>query len=440
MIVTKKKTNKFTSAVSALTAAAAMTAAIFAGGVTSASVNGGSDIAIIGGADGPTSVFVTSNSIQIINGGNRVDTVNKPFIANNTIYLPLREMLNKAGLSNKDISYDNGCVEFYVRSEKPIEYRNELYDFWINRVRIDSAYVYIGGFSHGSTENDMLMRSPVLADGVTYVPYELFEKLSDSGQGVFDDLSVISDNDMDLMGKGYINENLNFSVELPLSWCGKYIAKENGNLVNFYHKKTYDKYGSGEIFSLMRLDKTVSQNELDSEEVQEPVRRKVVMQSGNSTFVVCVPGETQGEKWEDYEEFKAIQAETDFIGRSILPIVVSKDGQPKDPLCTVTEFFAAFEQGRYYIMENLCTEQCIETFFKYPDSVFGMEWAKLVDMSVNEKEYLKSSNDFNVMVNVEIKPAEISVFDETQSETTFFVRLIRQPDGRYLIDGFATGI
>lgn len=381
---------------------------------------------------------------RIIINGEEVELNNKSFVANNTLYLPLREMLNLEGIEDKDIIYDNGCVEFYIYSDAPIEYRTNFYDFWINRVRIGAYGAYIGGFSYGSTENDMLTRCPILKDNITYVPYEVFEKLADSGQNVFEGMSVTvcdkNGKNYQLVGKNYRNEELNFSIEIPLSWCGRYVINENDNIINFYQKATYEKYGTGELFSLIMVDKILSQEELDKEEVQEPIERRMVMQANNNTYIMLISGKTQGQVWENYDEFNDMRNDIDFIGNSILPIVIINDWQPHDPIDTVKIFFAAFEQGNFNIINSLCTQNCIDTFTRYPFGIFGMEWARLKNISVDTAEYLKSANDFNVFVDVEMEPAEISVFDKTQTETGFYVRLLRQPDGKYLIDRFATGL
>lgn len=69
-----------------------------------------------------------------------------------------------------------------------------------------------------------------------------------------------------------------------------------------------------------------------------------------------------------------------------------------------------------------------------------MTTASIQAMEIDPLEYAKSSNDFNVFVTVNMTPHEQSVFDPSQTSTSFYVILQRQPDGRYLIDEFATGL
>ncbi|MCH5185509.1 MAG: M56 family metallopeptidase [Oscillospiraceae bacterium] len=309
MIKNKRRTGKFMSVLSAVTAAAMLTSTVFASGVLSG---------------------FAGRTVRVTNGGKTVELKNKPFIENDTVYLPLREMLNAEGIS--DISYFNGYVEFLIYSEEPIEYRSLKYDFWINRVQIGSVYVYIAGHSHGSTENDEISEAPVLKDGVTYVPYDLFDKLKKSGQGVFEDMSVYD---------------------------------ENGNPIN------------------------------------NTVVGTVITDRNNK--------------------------------------IVFKSDDMKNPEDTVSAFFAAFSRKEFDIMRNFCTPDCISKFFG-AGYVFGMSEASLSEVTIDFTEYLKSSNDFNIFVTVNMTPHEISAFDPGETSASFYVMLQRQPDGRYLIDKFANGI
>ena len=111
----------------------------------------------------------------------------------------------------------------------------------------------------------------------------------------------------------------------------------------------------------------------------------------------------------------------------------------KNPEYTATNFFTNFESRDFEAMKRYCTDNCITAFFK-EDAVFGMKKASLESLDINPLEYAKSSNDFNILVNVGMEPAELSVFDPEQTQTSFYVCLVRQPDGRYLIDSFATGL
>ena len=109
------------------------------------------------------------------------------------------------------------------------------------------------------------------------------------------------------------------------------------------------------------------------------------------------------------------------------------------PEYTIDQFFYSFGTGDFENMKRYCTQNCTNTFFK-DDAVFGMKKANLTEMDINPLEYAKSSNGFNVFVSVNMTPSEESVFDPSETSTSFYVILQRQTDGRYLIDEFATGL
>ena len=237
MIKKSKKINKFMSVLSLFTALIMFSVTVCASGVLS-------------------SVIKEDYMIDIIMNGEKISLENKPFIEYNTIYLPLRELLNKEGIDNENISYNNGYAEFFVHSEEPINYRGEIYDYWINRVLIGSKYCYIMGHSQGSTENAELLRAPILKNDITYIPYDLILKLK--SQGIFEAFNVSVEGDslngLTVEGELYRNEEMNFSLEIPLDWVGKYGVEEKDNSVTFYNSKIYGEYGEemGMLFSIER--------------------------------------------------------------------------------------------------------------------------------------------------------------------------------------------
>lgn len=106
-----------------------------------------------------------------------------------------------------------------------------------------------------------------------------------------------------------------------------------------------------------------------------------------------------------------------------------------DPSYTVQGFFGAFETGDFEQMKAYCTENFVDQFFG-DGYCFGMTTATLTDMSVDPMEYAKSSNDFQILAHVDMTPHEDAVFGTDQTALSFRVSLLRQPDGRYLIDAF----
>lgn len=111
----------------------------------------------------------------------------------------------------------------------------------------------------------------------------------------------------------------------------------------------------------------------------------------------------------------------------------------KAPENTISGFFEAFSGSDFTRMKTYCTEHCAGTFFG-DGHCFGMAQAALSALEIDPLEYAKSSNDFNAFVTVSMTPHETSVFDPSEHATSFYVVLQRQPDGRYLIDDFVTGL
>ncbi len=111
----------------------------------------------------------------------------------------------------------------------------------------------------------------------------------------------------------------------------------------------------------------------------------------------------------------------------------------QNPEYTAMNFFYAFEDGDFEAMKQYCTQSCVSDFFG-DGYVFGMTTATLTDIQIDPLEYAKSSNDFVVTISVNMTPHENSVFAPDQTTTSFYLILQRQPDGRYLIDEFATGL
>lgn len=377
--------------------------------------------------------------ITVTNQGKEIELKNKPFIKYNTVYLPLREMLQTENID--EITYDNGMIQFFVYSKNgPVQYRGNNYDFWINRVRIDNPVVYIGGFSYGSTENDVMLNPPVLTDGVTYVPYELFEMLNQSGQGVFDTLTVTTDSiSTPISGASYRNEEMNFVLDLPLSWSGRYAAEKNGDIITFYHKAIKDKYGAGILFHITAEDGVKTKRDFE----ESPVSQRIIATTLDKTYTLILPSDVQAPVWIEHddedvklaEEYYKMSEDIDFIADSINIIVTtlyssnSYDNSIR-PENTVTTFFDAFNIGDYSYMRNFCTESCIEKYFT-ENNIFGIERASLVQLDIDIIEYLKSSNDFNIC-------AEYRKNSNSEQTEKLYIRLMRQPSGVYFIDDLNT--
>lgn len=113
------------------------------------------------------------------------------------------------------------------------------------------------------------------------------------------------------------------------------------------------------------------------------------------------------------------------------------DKQPSSTPADVTEqFFAAFAASDYKVMEAYCTEECITSYF-HDDDVNGFVWAKLVTAGEAEPADDHSTSIF-VTVEAETAPSS-SLQLSTEGKTSFYVHLIQNEDGQWLIDRFTTG-
>lgn len=112
------------------------------------------------------------------------------------------------------------------------------------------------------------------------------------------------------------------------------------------------------------------------------------------------------------------------------------------PEYTVEQFFYLFSNGDFWNMKRYCTQNCIDNFFR-DNSVFGMKKATLQSISKDADDLRKRDffivGEWAALVNVTMTPAENSVFDPNQTETSFYL-ILKQQNGRYLIDEFATGL
>ena len=123
-------------------------------------------------------------------------------------------------------------------------------------------------------------------------------------------------------------------------------------------------------------------------------------------------------------------------------VVKASQYDNKTPEYTIDQFFYLFGDGDFGNMKRYCTQNCIDNFFR-DNSVFGMKKATLQSISKDADDLRKRDffivGEWAALVNVTMTPAENSVFDPNQTETSFYL-ILKQQDGRYLIDEFATGL
>lgn len=115
-------------------------------------------------------------------------------------------------------------------------------------------------------------------------------------------------------------------------------------------------------------------------------------------------------------------------------------GEMTDPFRTTELFFKAFYNQDFEKMKRYCTQNCIDNFFG-DDYVFGMKKAMPLSIATVNNLAEKGFTDGEWIAQPKVKmiPDENSVFDPNQTETSFYM-ILKQQNGRYLIDEFATGL
>ena len=125
------------------------------------------------------SVFATDYgmNIEIYNNGTLLELINEPFVENEVLYLPLRELFEKLEIvDNKDsyINQDNGKIE--IMAIEKADNKDLAYHYGIE---IDKAeYVLNPGKGElyqqkfNISNKKEMKDAPILVGDKTYVPYE----------------------------------------------------------------------------------------------------------------------------------------------------------------------------------------------------------------------------------------------------------------------------
>lgn len=267
-------------------------------------------------------ILADSYIIDVENGGKNLEFSNKPFVDNEVLYLPLRETFEHCG-ADGSIEYDGGLITITGVDERinPLtgETRRMSVAFDTGARWLEFSYDNASGSPiERRIQGDVLQKNRV-----TYVPYDFFRYFSDFGK-LTAEVSYADGNDAYVRDETYYNEDMNFTLEMPLSWRGKYIASEHDGIVNFMERTAYEKYGmgAGELFSILKVDRRVTQEELDNDPPQEPVTRRVIMYN-DGTYLLLIPGDVQfsGSDAETLALHEQLSKNVDKIADSIQPIV-----------------------------------------------------------------------------------------------------------------------
>ena len=104
--------------------------------------------------------------VKVFYGGAEHTLQNKPFISDSELYLPLRELMNICGVSNDDISYDNGKISVLFKTNPDIWVTAEM-NVGQNGVAFDKDLEYdiLGIENIRSTTHPV-----ILANDTAYIP------------------------------------------------------------------------------------------------------------------------------------------------------------------------------------------------------------------------------------------------------------------------------
>ena len=108
----------------------------------------------------------TDDMAKVFYGGAEHTLQNKPFISDSELYLPLRELMNICGVSNDDISYDNGKISVLFKANPDIWVTAEM-NVGQNGVAFDKDLEYdiLGIENIRSTTHPV-----ILANDTAYIP------------------------------------------------------------------------------------------------------------------------------------------------------------------------------------------------------------------------------------------------------------------------------
>ena len=441
MIRNKRKTSKFVSALSAVIAVVMLGTTVFASGVLNGSIRGNENI-----------------KYEVYNGDKKISLNNQPFIYDGEYYLPLRDVLNGFGIT--DIEYNNGDITIKLPESKIEGTSNECV------IKIGDNEIY---YKEPQNYSIVIGADPLLKNDRTYVSARLFEDLMRNGNIIDFHLNAIRPTepenyytDGEKVFIGTAQEQDNYSGELVkgiiVDEMGETIAVvpiENQISENIEQKferaekaSSYDDYyhcfyNSASGF-LSANGETIYNTEL------------ILIQTLENPYIAYIaPADIIKLPENDFNKgLRRIITNTyknETKSRNNLSVgtimvdenntVVYKGENLINPESTINSFFEAFADSNFTLMKNYCTAKCQGTFLS-DGYCFGMTKAELTDMrivnaddTVNPDKY-----DFAALVTVNMTPHERSVFDKSQTETSFYLILEKQPDGSYLIDEFATGL
>lgn len=140
-------------------------------------------------------------TITVANDGKQIEFINKPFVENGEVYLPLRETFEKTGVMehpDSKIEWNNGkvdlCVAYYADAAVTAEHKSlnngkgvENVSFVYNcAIEIGKPSIILDSVPNLSGQDisseKQMNNAPILKDSNTYIPYSYISELLDASE------------------------------------------------------------------------------------------------------------------------------------------------------------------------------------------------------------------------------------------------------------------
>lgn len=200
------------------------------------------------------------DAIEVTKNGAPLSFVNRPYVENGVLYLPLRETLNLFGISEDgmtDISYQDGSLTLDLVLKDSIQR-----DSAGNIIKYQGIYVQIEVGSTTVWQPDgvtsELTTPPVLKDGITYVPAEFIYLLAQSHPYLnsFQARYHINDHEgINMAGNTliYNGENLKNPASVLTSFFDAFSRREFDNMKTYCTPACVDQFfGDGYVFGMQQ--------------------------------------------------------------------------------------------------------------------------------------------------------------------------------------------
>lgn len=263
----------------------------------------------------------TGNStVGIFNDGNRMEFINLPFVENDTVYMPLRELMQKLGMDDKTgIVWDNGSITLYLDGHL---------DYYV--IEIDKKQIQYDSLEH--LPNALAIRDvenpPLLVHDLTYIPYEYLDFIFNRFGGSYLIDYEIYDSNNKKIGFSTIPVSLfdeKFCIEVPTSWVGKFgtMVGDDANEVQFVQSAAYIKYGVGTLFRIQKVELSTADELLNM-----LGGSKLLYQEGEYAYLFIIPTDVQAPIWDGSdeedakiaEEYQKLYADVEKIAGSFKPV------------------------------------------------------------------------------------------------------------------------